>query len=592
MAIEYLNGKRLYYGFISGANEIIRHQDILNRINVFPVADSDTGTNLASTMKAVINNARFSKSFNMTVDAIANAALEGSRGNSGIIFSQFLYGLSKEITHKSKIDADDFVYAVKKAVKYPYNSLSNPVEGTIITVMKAWAESIEQTKDVTVDFKTLLSESLKTARQELKDTTKQLEVLKELDIVDAGAMGFVFFIEGIVEFMKTGTLKSVKREVFGVREEISVSVEEGMDFKYRYCTEALIEGQNIEREQILKKLKVFGGSAIVAGDDQKVKMHVHTDDPAHVISSLRPFGRIFNQKVDDMRLQYRLINEKRSKIALVTDSACDLPQEVLDYYNISLVPITLSFGEDSYLDKVTMTPDLFYTMLDSEEEHPKTSQPSEGTFTALFSFLTKHYDSIIAIHLSSKLSGTWNISKIAAEKMPEKKIDVIDSKHLSGSLGLLVLRAAEAINSGRSHEEVVEAMDVWASKAKIYVGVNTLKFMVRGGRVSPMQGWIGNLINLKPIVSLDEQGKGITFGKSFSQMGSIKKIMQALEESAKKGDLKEYVVLHAHSKEFAEKCARLFEKVLYKKPTYIMDISPVIGLSAGIGAVAVALMET
>ena len=147
-----LDGKRLYYSFLAGAQRIFDNQGYLNKINVFPVRDADTGTNLASTMRSIVDTFIPTDTFSHTVTALADAALVGARGNSGIIFAQFLYGFSSSFKDQVTIDVTEFSDAVAQGVKHSYEAISNPVEGTMITVLREWAEDIQILKDKIDDF--------------------------------------------------------------------------------------------------------------------------------------------------------------------------------------------------------------------------------------------------------------------------------------------------------------------------------------------------------------------------------------------------------------------------------------------------------
>ena len=207
MKISYLDGPRLYYAFMVGGNEVIKDQKYLNKINVFPVPDSDTGTNLASTMRSIAEGAVPNPSFYKTVHSMADMALSGARGNSGIIFAQFLYGISEEIKNVNRISTSSFGEIVKKAVQYAYRSVVSPVEGTMLTVMKDWAEAVYQQRTKKRDFVELLSYSLQVTKKSLIETRYKLPVLTKAGVVDAGAKGFVDFLEGITNFIKKGKLK-------------------------------------------------------------------------------------------------------------------------------------------------------------------------------------------------------------------------------------------------------------------------------------------------------------------------------------------------------------------------------------------------
>ncbi len=590
MKIRYLDGQRLYNAFLVGGNSVIQDQKYLNKINVFPVPDSDTGTNLASTMRSIAEGAVPVRSFHTTLSSIADAALSGARGNSGLIFAQFLYGINEEIKNGNQISTQAFGEAVKKAVLYAYESIVSPVEGTMLTVMKDWAESIYRERSRKVDFVDLLSYSLQIAKTSLRETPKKLAVLAKAGVVDAGAKGFVDFLEGITNFIKKGRLKSVsKPEVLWEDSEFSVHADRE-SIEHRYCTEALLAGKEMDIEKLREEIRPFGSSAIIAGSQKKSRIHIHTDNPADLFFRLKDYGSITQLKVDDMQKQYEVSHKRKSKIGLVTDSSCDLPQNIIDEHQIQVIPFYLSFGDTLFLDKVTITPEKFYTLLRTHREHPKSSQPSPKSVQSLFSFLASHYESLIVIHISDKLSGAFRLSKEASSVIKNKKISLINSRHLSASLGLIVLRIAEAIKEGIEHEELVKLAEEWISKTKIFVDIQTLKYMVRGGRVSPLKGLLAKILNLKPIISLDSEGKATGFGKSFSRKANMKKIIQIVKNLSSKGEIWNYALVHAQSLDRARMYASKLEDALHKKPAYIIDISPVIGVHNGIGAVGISLM--
>jgi len=590
MKISYLDGSRLYYAFLVGGNEIIKDQKYLNKINVFPVPDADTGTNLASTMRSISEAAVPNSFVYKTLHSIADAALSGAQGNSGMIFAQFLHGISEEIKSVKRLSTSSFGEIVKKAVQHAYRSVVSPVEGTMLTVMKDWAEAVYQQRTQMRDFVDILSHSLKITKRSLMETRNKLPVLAKAGVVDAGAKGFVDFLEGITNFIKKGKLKRIPKPM-ALLEDVGFHVHKDKDaIEQRYCTEALLVGKGMDLDKLREETIPFGSSAILAGSEEKVRIHVHTDHPADLFYRLKDYGTIAQLKADDMQKQYEASYERKSKIALVTDSVCDLPQEIIDENQIHVIPFNLSFGDNLFLDKVTITPEQFYTLLKTHRDHPKTSQPPLKTVQNLFSFLATHYESIIVVNISDKLSGAYKLCQEASSVVQNKKISVINSKHLSVSLGLVVLRVAEEIGKGKTHEEIVKLAEEWILKTKILVDIQTLKYMVRGGRVSPMKGLLAKILNLKPIVSLNSEGKGVASGKSFSRRGNIKKIMRKIRDMADKEKLWNYAVVHAQNLERAEAYAKRIKESIHRDPAYIVDISPVIGVHNGIGAVGIALM--
>ncbi|HMA58797.1 MAG TPA: DegV family protein [Halanaerobiales bacterium] len=590
MKIKYLNGERLYYAFISGAKEVIENRKELNKINVFPVPDGDTGTNLSRTLNMVMENVIADKSVKTTLNSMGDAALRGAIGNSGIIFAQFINGLKENLKAEKRLNVDNFAEMIDNAVDYTYQAISEPVEGTMLTVMKDWSKSLEELRAKTDDFEELMSESLKIARESLDNTKNTLEVLKKAHVVDSGALGFVYFLSGILEFIRTGKIQDINHyDIVLENEESTITEEE--ELEYRYCTEAYIEEVTKEIPQIREELSHLGDSLIIAGSSAKMRIHIHTNEPAEFFAELNNYSTIIDQKVDDMLIQYNVKYDRISNIALVTDSIADLPKNYMDNNQINMIPINLVVDQTNYLDKVTVTSDNFYDLVDEAEEYPTSAQPSVKTVEDKLSFLADHYEGIIVITVSSNLSGTYDSVQRAAENIQNgAKITIIDSKLDSGAQGLLVMEAAEKIKEGWDYQEIVDYIENIKQNMYIYVSVDNFEYMVRGGRVSPLKGKLAGLLNLKPIVSLDEEGNGIAFAKAFSKRGNNKKIKQIVKDHMEEDGIKRYSIVHGDGIERAQRYKKMFTQLIGKEPDYIEDISPVIGLSAGRNSVAISLM--
>lgn len=590
---KIINGKHLYYSFLAGGNSVLQNQKELNRINVFPVSDKDTGTNLASTIRSVIDNLKPHKSYKTTIDNIAEAALIGARGNSGIIFAQFFYGLSQETHKKSFINLSEFARSVKDSIPYIYQAVSNPVEGTILTVIKDWSSYLNHQKDIIHDFKLVLNNSVEVLEKSLWETTTKLKELNKHGFVDAGAKGFVVFIKGIIDFINNRNVKNLSQDQ---NHDLSIVHSEEIvdgDIPYRYCTEAIIKNLSIAKEELKSELNKNGDSVVVAGSEKLSRIHIHTNHPSKLFYKLKDIGTITYQKVDDMIRQQEVSTKRKWKIAVLTDSTCDLSQELLDYYQINMVPINLNFGDSHYLDKVTIQPEQFYSLLESSEEFPKTSQINEHSFMGVYSHLASHYDAIIALHLTSQFSGTYLSSKKAADRISKefnKPVYVFDSRNLSGALGLLVLKTSQAIEEGKSYEEIIKSLEKWRENSKIFVSVKDLKYMIKGGRVSKPKGFIANALGLNPVISMDEEGKSLLFGKTFSQNSSLNKIFKHIAKLKKTKSIWNYIILHAHNQEGAIEVETKMIEIVQKKPISVVDISPVIGMHAGNGAVAISLL--
>jgi hypothetical protein len=583
-----LSNELLFKSFMIGAQNVILEKNQLNAINVFPVPDGDTGSNLASMMKSILERSKLGKTSEETVQSIADAAIVGARGNSGIIFAQYIIGFSQGIQN-NQIDTDTFIESAEQGAHYAYQSISKPVEGTMITVMRTWAVAMKQFKHATTNFIELMNNAFEAAKEELAKTPEKLAVLKQNKVVDAGAKGFVHFIEGFIKALKGEDIDLSVHQNEVVSE---LHVDHLEDSQYRYCTEALLRGKHFNLESLRAKLETFGDSLVVAGSDQTVRVHIHTDRPDQVFAYLSETGRISEQKVDDMKRQFEAANHRKYPIALVTDSIADLPESMVDQYQIHMFPINLIINETTYYDKVTIQSSRFYEMMDSLEVYPTSAQPNPKSLENFFSFLTTYYQKVIVLTVSEKMSGTFQAFKEAALKFKDvADIRVINSKQNSGAEGLLVLKAAQLIESAASIDDIEQTIESLTGKSKILVSVKTLKYMVRSGRVSKVTGIIGKIMNLKPIISIDETGQGIIFEKSLSLKSSNRKIEQHIREVVREHGIENFAIVHANAPDRAKQYAELYQEIIGKAPDYVMDISTIVAMNAGIGTVAIAYIR-
>src|SRR5690554_5016122 len=227
-----LNNTFLYNSFIIGAKNVISEKNNLNKINVFPVPDGDTGTNLASLMNSIIEKSSLKETSIETMQSIVDAAIEGARGNSGIIFASYINGFYESI-HKDEITIEEYIEIVTNAYNEAYKSINEPVEGTMITVMRAWANALNTLKDASHSLLDLFSKAFDMLQVELKKTTEMLAVLKENKVVDAGAKGFVHFIEGFIRSLKGEQASTEFHDIPEITEELHIDKLE--DSQFRYC---------------------------------------------------------------------------------------------------------------------------------------------------------------------------------------------------------------------------------------------------------------------------------------------------------------------------------------------------------------------
>ena len=250
-------------------------------------------------------------------------------------------------------------------------------------------------------------------------------------------------------------------------------------------------------------------------------------------------------------------------IALVTDSTCDLPEDILKEHQVEVVPLTVHFGDDTYYDKIDLKSEEFYKMMEESSELPTTSQPSVGLFLDKYKKLTEEYNQIISIHLSSSLSGTCEAAKLAASQTGEAEIEVIDSKATSTGLGFLVLLAAKMIEKGKDLNEIKSKIMQERDNLTIYFTVNELSYLEQGGRIGKTQAFLGNIFNFNPILELSsETGEIIAKEKIRGYKKTNKRLIELALEATRDSKNINFAYLYGKNSDNFKQFQDFFEKEL------------------------------
>jgi hypothetical protein len=600
ISIAYLDGRRLSRAVIAGAHFVGERAEPLNKINVFPVPDGDTGTNVASTLQKVAAGvARLKERHVRRMSAaLADEALGGARGNSGAILAQFFSGFSEGLPDRPRITTSDFGEAVLKATDSAYSAIARPVEGTILTVIRDWARDVANRAKNIRDFAVLLPDSLKVAKRSLEDTPNQMAALRKAGVVDAGGQAFVYLLEGVVRYLtdtaRRGALPELPpEEVRAARFDRTPE-----SILFRFCTEVLLEGQSIDRNALRREAALMGDSVVIAGGSTRVRLHVHTNEPEKLFEMAGRYAEVAQTKVEDMHAQHesRFDKNRADRVAIVTDSTCDLPDGMLDDLNVAVVPVRVYFGSENYLDKVTLTPAEFYARFAVTDEPPKTSQPPPADFTQVYRYVAAHAAKVISIHLSKAVSGTYQAAIVGSRPIENTQFEHINSRNASVGLGLVVRAAAEAVAAGKPFEEVVRIAREATDRVTVYIAVPTLEHLVRGGRVPPMKGFIAKLFGLLPVLTLTKKGAAEAVARARGFEPALKKMMDLLFAAAETGNgssaprERRFGVAHCDASELAERLAREIRERYPESDVMIVECGPALGAHGGPGAVAVAVL--
>ena len=592
--ITYLDGTRLHRALVAGVNNVLSRQEYLNKINVFPVPDGDTGTNMAFTLTSIMD--RTAQKVHPRVDdmlaLVADAALDGARGNSGVILAQFFQGLSDGAAGVDKMTPESLAKAIQFGAEYAREALAEPQEGTILTVLTDFSNRlIELIQTQNHDFEHFLELGINEAEKSLENTPNLLAVLKKAGVVDAGAQGLVDFLHGIFNFIKKGDLKGFKADL--ENKQITMDIDKNdVDFEnseFRFCTECIIEGDKIIHKDLRESLMTNGNSLVIAGSKKKAKVHIHVNNPSEIFKICSDFGTVKGEKADDMWQQQKAAQGHKSKgVAIVTDSGADIPDDIdLDIY---VVPVRYNFGDIGYVDKVSQTPAEFYKELETNPNHPQTSQPTPGDFRRQYQFLKSHYDSIISIHIAHELSGTYQSALNAAKRVDEQNIQVVDGYSASAGLGLIVMKAASLAKAGKSKEEIISLLPEIISTSKVFLAVKDLQYVVKGGRLPAWVKSIADFLHIRPVLSTKENGAIGAAGVLMGTENLPEKLSKFVLSKMEKDTQYTISVGHSNALEDGKKLMELIQQGHnHIENIYLQDMGCALGVHAGPGSLVTAI---
>ena len=596
----------------SGAYAVVRGQATLDRINVFPVADADTGANLAATLTAAAAGLGRTPppGIGMAARLAADAALVGARGNSGAIFAQFLHGLAEGLHLKHDVSAAEFALAAAGGVESAYLAVQHPREGTILSVLKAWARELGANAEQLPDFRELMAQALQAARAALAATPTQLQVLARSRVVDAGGQGFVYFLEGMLDplrgqrvghamVLEALTFPPAYEELGGVSGPHGGGFVAGgpgrvygargaeFDERFRYCAEALLSGRELDRLVVEGAIGHMGESLVLAGGAAHMRVHLHTNDPVAFRGALEALATVESFKIDDMVAQQEAA--KSATIALVTDSTVDLPEAAQLRSGMVMVPLTVTICGKTYLDRVELSSPDFYRLARKTGELPRTSQPNRADFRRVYETLLADHESIVSVHLSPRISGTYQSALGAAVDVDAARIKVVDARHLSVGLGLVVEAAGEAIHEGATLDEVVAAAEEAARNTRVYGATPSLDFAVKGGRLGARTARIAGLIELKPIILFDEEGALHADGAHLGFNRALRGLARRALEFGRGAEAR-FAIAHADSPAaVAYVLQQLRKRLGPDQDIPLMECGAVLATHTGLGAIALAV---
>jgi DegV family protein with EDD domain len=589
IAIAYVDGPRLARSVYAAADWVSAGREEINRLNVFPVPDGDTGTNFSLTLRAVADACRAlgDASLGDTARTMARGAVLGARGNSGMMLAHFLLGFAESLGDRSSATARDIAAALRRGSDTLYSSLDEPQEGTILTVAREAAAAAERAAADSPDISEFMQRMLAEGERSLARTPELLAVLREAGVVDAGGKGFVRMLEGVVRFIEGNPILPAAPGGSGEQDIPAAQVNVAAERDYQFCTEFIVRGLPLPAaNEVRAAMHQFGASIVVAVIADILKVHVHTDTPQAVFTYAGRWGNLTFTKADDMRAQHRTLSHPdRRPVAVVTDTSADLPDAVLDRHHIALVPLQILFGDAVYYDRVGMKPDEFYRRLGAAKELPTTSQPTPADFVRVFRSALEEADEVVAVLLGSALSGTYQAAQAAIRAAGLSRVILVDSRAASFTLGLLALRAAELAESGWSGQAIATELDRVRDQSGLLLTVDTYDNLIRSGRVSRGKAWLAGMLDVKPILGLDAAGRVVPVDRVRGSEAVISRMLALVERSlTPRPQAVRFGVTHVEAPEVAERVRNALLAAYQPRDCFVALATGVLGTHLGAGA--------
>jgi DegV family protein with EDD domain len=592
VGIAYVDGPRLARSVFAAADWVAADREEINRINVFPVPDGDTGTNFTLTLRSIADALRAlgDASLPDTARTMARAAVLGARGNSGMLLAHFLLGFSESLGDRAAASAADIATAVRAGSDRLYASLDDPREGTILTVAREAAEAAERAAAESPDIAHFMHRLLEEGEAALARTPDLMAALREAGVVDAGGKGFVRMLEGVVRYIEGDPILAVTEVEFGPAEVPAAMVEVAAERDFQFCTEVLVRGEQLPPgNEVRAAMHAFGGSVVVAAAGDILKIHVHTDSPEAVFTCAARWGRVETTKADDMRAQHRrLAHPERRPVAVVADSSADLADAVLDRHRIALVPLQVVFGRETFRDRVELKPEEFYRRLRAARELPTTSQPTPADFVRVLRDARGEAEEVVAVLLSAALSGTFASAQAAVKAAGISGVHLVDSRSASLGLGMLALRGAELAGSGWRGADIARELERLRDRAGMLLTVDRYDNLLRSGRVSRGKAWIAGMLDVKPILSLDASGRVLPVDRVRGRENVVPRVLALLENRlTPRPKVVRFGVAHAEAPEMAERVRNALVAAYRPRDCFVTLATGVLATHVGPGAWAI-----
>ena len=532
MKYDRINGHDFYNMVVNASNRLLEESDFVNALNVFPVPDGDTGTNMSMTFKAAVKEIENlnSESIGETSKKLAKGALMGARGNSGVILSQILRGISKGLEGKTSVDSAELANAFVEGSKAAYKAVMKPTEGTILSVIRAASEGA--IKSDKTDIVELLNEVVKEAKVMLDRTPDLLPALKKAKVVDSGGMGLYIILQGMHDALKDDIKAEIKDIVANGSTGTNAQGTEEIDIKFGYCTEFIILGDASKAKAFQDEIEPLGDSMIVVGYDDVIKVHIHTNDPGLVLSKAVTVGELSKIKIDNMREEHRELLTSKEEQEAAKQVEAEVAAEKKKYAFISV-----AMGEG-------ITHVLKDLGVDYVIEGGQTMNPSTQDMMECISKLNADHIFILPNNKNIIMAATQ------ASEISEKDVRVIPTKSIPQGITCITMFNAEH-EVDENEAALMEALELVKTGSVTYAVRDTEMDGIEikeGNMLGLVEGKINKVGNdyfevaeevLESMVDEDSELITIFYGKDVDE-SKIEEFTEKLEEEYEDCDVQFY----------------------------------------------------
>ncbi|GMX58902.1 MAG: hypothetical protein MCSN_5560 [Candidatus Microsyncoccus archaeolyticus] len=558
---------------------IERDKAQINKINVFPVPDQDTGNNLAATLKGIkeqIENKDFSSIEELT-NSVLEGALTGAQGNAGIIYTGFLAGFFPALGNEKTVDAATIGEAFGKGFERAKDSIQNPRQGTILDVVEAFALSFKEESKEEKDIVKIFYKALEKANEALEDTPNKMELLKKAGVVDAGGLGFLMILETYLDILKEQEdISSPKTFAFETQE---VGPKRFIQIlSNRYEVVALLKNVDDNEKTIKNKLNYLGNCLDIIQIKNKTKIHIHTDSPYEVRDIIKEIGDIENLKIQDMARE--VIGEKSIEdvsIGIIIDERAGLTSKIIDHYDIEVIPFKISWPEGEGLAGNTVCEKIKEAKEQGLVQKPKIESITPEFFFEAYKKQLEKFEKVLCIVSSSKYSNNYKSAlraKTMLNQIDQDKVFVIDSKNISAGQSLLILEAIELIKEHRGIKEIQTKLE------KVIPKINTC-FVLEEERW--YNSWFKKKLDYKHILAQIKDGKIVKIGPARSNNFAeilFKRINHVTAKELKKGGRIRAVIAHGGEENQAEQLKGYLKKYKRADISFVTITDPVTSINA------------